>query len=88
MNEREKIIQAIEGMNAAEVDLREAEVAVIKLRKQLEEAKTQLCKTLHAVQGDRCEQGVLFKGKRYSAKHMLNGRMELETAHVECEVLG
>jgi hypothetical protein len=84
MNEREKIIAAIERLETEEYAVRTLECSLKQCRKQLRNAEADLCKVLHAVQGDKCREGVLFKGKRYQVAQ--SGY--LVTSHIECEVLG
>jgi len=88
MNAREKIIAAIERLENAEVACRNAEASIVEHRKALKEAERHLCHTLHAVQGVRSSEGVLFKGKQYLVEHSSQGEVHLVTRHVECEVLG
>lgn len=88
MNEREKIIQAIEEFHAAQQALRDAEKQVGVLRLRIQDREHHLCKTLHAVLGTRCEEGALLHGKRYVAKLTTPGHYQLEITHMGVEVLG
>lgn len=88
MNDREKLLSAINEFNASQQAQRDVEKQVGVARTVAKEKEQHLCKTLHAVLGTRCEDGAVLAGKKYAAKILSPGHYELVVSYFTCEVLG
>ncbi len=65
MNQQEKIVQAIDRLSKAQEDHRQALLAVKNINQELTNATAELCRVLHAVLGERAQDGVIAGARRY-----------------------
>lgn len=84
MNQKEKVIDALNNMLAKKDDLLKIENTLMNARKQSVEADLDFIRVLKAVYGERVGDGVIFKGKHYSVDK--NGG--LRTENITAEILG
>lgn len=89
MNQREKVVNAINYYEQRIAERQKQEVVLEAARTAETEATAELVRVLHVVYGVRAAKGVILRGKRYAAVpgHGSDPHV-LEVAEAEFEVLG
>ncbi|MFA5911879.1 MAG: hypothetical protein WC815_24130 [Vicinamibacterales bacterium] len=85
MNQKEKVLGALTYMLARQVDLERAEHAAVVARESRAAAEAELVRVLKAVYGERCSDGVVYKGGRY---YVSGDGTQLAQEVMVAEVLG
>jgi len=83
MNQREKVLAALTHMLEQQTNLEQAERVLECCRQNRQEAEAELMRVIKAVYGSRCEDGVVYKSRRY---YITEGR--LACVEMAAEVLG
>lgn len=89
MNQREKIVDAINYYEAQVADHEKQKGMVDAARKAESDARAELMRVLHAVYGHRATKGVVLRGKRYwleFGENALGNQLHIDQA--DFEVLG
>jgi hypothetical protein len=89
MNEKTKVIDAINHYETQRKDVETKRQMLGAASVAEKEAETDLVRTLKAVYGGRAAKGVVLRGKKYSAVQVCtSGAHELQVVEAEFEVLG